>query len=347
MSSSYYDMSAQENFSKARKKAVFSRILNLLTPSKYDLLSLEEVKKLLSPKIESYRGIKTVPIEMIVGSEGRYQDFNKTFLPRREHLKQRWTNIDKLHLQNVTLPPVQLYEVGGVYFVRDGNHRVSVARTQGMEMIDAEVVSLDSSIEISPDMDRKDLRRAVIEYERQRFEEKTSFSSVIPDYQLNFTATGRYNEVLYHILEHKYFINEGYEEELPLSAAIFSWFENVFKPIQSIILEYGLLSSFPDRTEGDLYVWIVKHWHHLKHKYGDEVTVLQAAQDVVRGRGMNLMQRIRYFLRKIFNYRRHVEETVIEDSEDSVMAENLLERSDETSNYDGTDEPTDDQANQT
>ncbi len=298
MSSDYYDMSSQENFSKARKKAMFSRILNILRPSKFDLLSLEEVKKLLSPKIESYKGLETVEIDLIVGSEGRYQDFNKTFLPRHEHLKNRWTNIDKLHLQNINLPPVQLYEVGGVYFVRDGNHRVSVARTQGIEMIDAEVVSLDSSISITPDMDRIELRDAVIEYERLQFEEKTNFSSVIPDYRLSFTATGRYNEVLYHILEHKYFINQGYEEELPLSSALFSWFENVFTPILAIVREYNLLNSFPDRTEGDLYVWIVKHWHYLKEKYGHEVTILQAAQDVVKRRGLNLIQRIRYFFRK-------------------------------------------------
>jgi hypothetical protein len=311
MGNSYFEMSAQDDFSKARKKAIFSRIVNLLRPSKYDLLSLEEVKKLLSPKTEMYRGLKPVPIDHIVGSEGRYQDFNKTFLPRREHLKQRWTNIDKLHMQQVTLPPVQLYEVGGVYFVRDGNHRVSVARSQGVEMIDAEVVSLDSTVEITPDMDRIELRNAVIEYERSAFEEKTKFSSIVPDYDLTFTSTGRYNEVLFHILEHKYFINQGFEDELPLSSAIFSWFENVFVPIRSIIREYGLMNSFPDRTEGDLYVWIVKHWHYLKEKYGQQVTMLQAAQDVVRGRGMKFGDRVRYFFRKLIKGR-----SVVDDEEE-------------------------------
>lgn len=299
MSNSYIDISAQQNFTKARKKAVFSRIINLLSPSKYDLLSLEEVKKLLSPRIETYKGLKVVPIDLIVGSEGRYQDFNRTFLPRREHLKKRWMNIDKLHTRNINLPPVQLYEVGGVYFVRDGNHRVSVARSQGVEMVDAEVVSLDSSISITPDMGRVELRDAVIAYEKIRFEEKTGFSQAVPDYDLNFTATGRYNETLYHILEHKYFINQGYDEELPLSSAVFSWFENVYSPILAIIREHAIMASFPDRTEGDLYVWIVKHWHYLKEKYGSQVSILQAAQDIVQGKGLTLMERIRYFFRKI------------------------------------------------
>ncbi|AHC15028.1 transcriptional regulator [Salinispira pacifica] len=300
MSNSFLDISSRENFTKARKKAFFKRVMSLLQPNKYDLLSLEEVRKLLSPSSESYQGLKAVPIDHIVGSEGRYQDFNKEFLPKRDHLRPRWMNIDKLHLQNVNLPPIQLYEVGGVYFVRDGNHRVSVARSQGIEMIDAEIVSLDSMIEITPEMGKQELREAVIEFEKKSFQEKTGFPGIVPDYDLDFTATGRFNEVLFHILEHKYYINQEFEEELPLSSAVFSWFENVYTPILQVIREYGLLSSFPDRTEGDLYVWIVKHWHNLKSKYGQHVSILEAAEDVVKTKGMDLGERIRYFFQKIF-----------------------------------------------
>ena len=288
MQNNYLDIHSQENFNRARKKAFVQRIAHFLKPHKYNLLSLEEVKTLLRPRRETYRGIKAVSIDLIVGSEGRYRDFNREFLPRHNHLRPRWQNIDKLQLRNVILPPIQLYEVGGVYFVRDGNHRVSVSRSQGGEMIDAEVVSLDSFVSLSPDMDKNELKRAVINYEQRRFEEKTRFSSIIPEYSLKFTCTGRYNEVLFHILEHKYSISQDHKEELPLSSAVSSWFNTVYLPVLKVIKEYALLTHFPSRTEGDLYVWISKQWHLLKEQYGDDVEILRAAEDVVQKEGMKL-----------------------------------------------------------
>ena len=300
MADNYLNAYAEENFHRARKKAFIRQIASFLRPQKYELLSLEEVEKLLSPQKEVYRGVKPVSINLIVGSEGRYKDFSKEFLPRHDHLRPRWLNIDKLHLQNTILPPIQLYEIGGVYFVRDGNHRVSVARSQGVEMIDAEVVSLESIVSITPDMDKTELKQAVINYERQRFEEKTHFSSIVPDYSLKFTCTGRYNEVLFHILDHKYYINQNYNDELPLSSAVFSWFENVYMPILTVIREYGLLAQFPDRTEGDLYVWISKQWHLLKEKYGAAVDIREAAEDIAQEKGMKPAQRLGYLFRKLF-----------------------------------------------
>ncbi|MGI9255901.1 MAG: transcriptional regulator, partial [Salinispira sp.] len=197
-------------------------------------------------------------------------------------------------------PPIQLYEIGGVYFVRDGNHRVSVARSQGVEMIDAEVIQLNSIITITPKMDKIELMEAVIGYEKERFEQKTKFSTLISDYSLNFTSTGRYNEVLFHILEHKYYLNEDYDYELSLDIAVISWFNNVYMPIIEVIKNYNLLIHFPDRTEGDLYVWIAKHWHTLKEKYGENIEIHQAASDIVQSKGMKPLQVMRYYLRKIF-----------------------------------------------
>ena len=299
MSLDYLTVSSQEDFDRARKKEFIQRIGNILKPHAYELLSLAAVKKILSPTKETYQGMKVVPINLIVGSEGRYRDFNKAFLPRHDHLRPRWSNIDKLHLQNIILPPVQLYEIGGVYFVRDGNHRISVARSQGGEMVDAEVISLDSSVNITPDMSKDTLKQAVINYEYKIFDTKTQFSSIVPDYSLKFTSTGRYTEVLFHILEHKYYINQGYKEEFSLSSAVFSWFNTVYQPILNVIRKYNLLTHFPDRTEGDLYVWISKHWHYLKEKDGDEVEITQAAQDIVQAKGMSLKQRMRYFFLKM------------------------------------------------
>jgi len=131
MSEKAYDYIARQDFGKLRKKEIIARILSLLKAQKDEMLSLGDVRSLLKPESEYYRGMQAVPIERIVGSEGRYNDFNRAFLPRHDKLMMRWTRVDVAHYRNVILPPIKLFEIGGVYFVRDGNHRVSVAKAQG------------------------------------------------------------------------------------------------------------------------------------------------------------------------------------------------------------------------
>ncbi|MBN1836898.1 MAG: transcriptional regulator [Spirochaetales bacterium] len=273
------DARAKEDFNRARTKETVGRLLSLLSNERDRLLSLSEVRALLRPSTEVYRGMRTVPIAQIVGSEGRYQDFNRYFLPRHSHLRRRWESVDKAHHRQITLPAVTLYEIGGVYFVRDGNHRVSVARLQGVEFIDAEVISLGSRIELSPDMSVEDLRRGVIALEEQAFLEETRLDRLYPGVRLQFTATGRYDEIVRHVDGHKYFINLAQREEISFERALRSWYENVYRPVVKVIEEGGLLAAFPGRTVSDLYVWIVRHWDELKGKYGQSYPLEEAAAD--------------------------------------------------------------------
>ena len=273
------DQLASDDFNRARTHEIISRILSSARPSNQELLSLNEVKEVLKPKTETYRGMQTVPIEKIVGSEGRYQDFNRGFLPKREHLRGRWTSIDKAYHKDVILPPIRLYEIGGVYFVRDGNHRVSVAKAQGMFAIDAEVTSLNSEVRLPDTMTRENLRRAVLRYEREQFLAETRFEELVPEEQILFTEPGRYEEVTQHIHGHKYYINQDRKEEIPWHQAVRSWYQHVYRPIVEVLQRERLLSSFPGRTHSDLYVWIVKHWHFLKAECDPAYAVEEAAVD--------------------------------------------------------------------
>lgn len=293
MSSSFIRHEANDDFSKARSRETIQKILNLLNPGRHEMLSLREVREVLRPRSESYRGLQVVPLDRIVGSEGRYADFNREFLPRHEHLRKRWTRVDEAHLTQVNLPPIRLYEIGGVYFVRDGNHRVSVARSQGGRSIDAEVVSLDSAIELDPDLTRDKLKQAVIGYEKKQFYRRTRWDKIFPDYDLEFTATGRYDEVLHHIYGHKYYVNMNYQEEIPFEAAMRSWYANVFMPIIREIREQKLPGRFPGRTEADLYVWLVKHWDELKRRYGEGFSLSRAAEDLSVKYGRSIWERVR------------------------------------------------------
>jgi hypothetical protein len=174
----------------------------------------------------------------------------------------------------------------GVFFVRDGNHRVSVAKAQNVEFIDAGVISLASDINLSPGMTTDQLREAIITSEKNAFYDSTQFGELTGDMSLSFSTPGRYDVIYNHILVHKYFLNESQEEEIPFSEALVSWYKNVYSPTIAIIREQWLLTHFPDRTEGDLYVWIVKHWDFLKKRYG-HYSLAEAAGDFSRKYGQS------------------------------------------------------------
>ena len=212
---------AESDFYKARSKAISASIFGMLRPSMSDLMPFDQAKELLKPRAETYRGVTAVPIDRIVGSEGRYRDFNRFFFPKKEHLKARWTTIDELQYKDVSLPPVVLYEMGGVFFVRDGNHRVSVARAKKQEFIDAEVISLHSEIQLDPEMTIEDIKKAVIEYEKKQFYRETNYPNIVGADDLNFSEPGRFDSIKEHVLVHKYFLNQHLPEEIPFHIVLF------------------------------------------------------------------------------------------------------------------------------
>jgi len=286
---------AREDFNKARLRQIFDGIFTILSPEKNELLSFYDVKPILKPKSETLRGKMTIPIEQIVGSEGRYQDFNKAFLPRTDNLRGRWESVDRAHLSYVTLPPIKLYKIGNAFFVKDGNHRVSVAKTQGVEYIDAEVTELSSEISVTPETTRAALTRNIIEYEKEQFIKNTGFDGFMDMKDLDFSEPGRFQEILNHILGHKYFLNQTSEKELSLEECALSWYSYIYLPITALIEREGLLARFPGRSKGDLYLWTVKHWDDLKRKRGNKVPFRAAARDFADTYGRGFLRRLRDF----------------------------------------------------
>jgi len=129
------------DFSRARRKNALRRAMaRLQNGSASDgLPCFEEFKKKLGAvgRGRVRLGQRVVRSTDIVGSVGRCSDFDRGFLPVRASLRARWKRIDRAFHRGEELPPVSLYKVGDSYFVEDGNHRVSVARYHGVEMIDA------------------------------------------------------------------------------------------------------------------------------------------------------------------------------------------------------------------
>jgi hypothetical protein len=296
----FIDQQARDDFNKARGRATIGKILNYLTPERQQLLSLQDVKSLVKPRSESYKGMKVVPLDRIIGSEGRYNDFNKAFLPKYEYIRNRWQSIDRAHISDVILPPIKLYEIGGVYFVRDGNHRVSVARHQGGYAIDAEVTSIGTEISIDPKMNIQDLKKAVVAYEKRKVFERSELGKIINPAELDFTEPGRYYELLRHIKGHKYFINLEEEEEIPFVEAGKSWYRTLYQPIIKVIRHNKIYRRFPGRTPSDLYMWIIKHWHELKEQYGNEFPMEEAARHYASTFGRTPLQKLLDYLRRLY-----------------------------------------------
>lgn len=301
--SPYVVTQAETDFSKARHKAWIQSLKSVVNREASQLLSFHDVKSLLKPGNEKYLGMKAVPIEDITGSEDRYQDFSRHFFPKREHLRHRWMSIDKAHLTDIILPPIKLLKLGDMYFVRDGNHRVSVARSQGVMTIDAEVIELTAEIEVRKSATREEILRSVIEYERRSVLEQTDLERIIPVEMVEFTAPGRWYEILNQIEGHKYFINMESEKEIPFDVAARSWYNTLYLPIVEIIRNENLISKFPGRTEADLYLWIIKHWHSLKENIGPDYPLDQAATEYAAVHGKSLNSRISSLIKRLFRIR--------------------------------------------
>lgn len=142
-SSALYRIIARVDFDVAFRKGFWRSIFSWLTKSDNKLLPFDEAKKRYRFRGQHSIGLKEVLLENVVGSVGRYHDFDKAFLPRQKFTQSRWMSIDEAYLKDISLPAIEIYKIRSDYFVKDGNHRVSVARERGQKFIDAHIVELE------------------------------------------------------------------------------------------------------------------------------------------------------------------------------------------------------------
>ena len=122
---------------RARLRALGARIRRKHTSNR--LLSFDDLRRELVANNRLHRGTRVVEVDEILGSVGRWDEFDRSFLPARASVGQRWKRIDRAFQRGEDLPPVELYKVGEAYFVVDGHHRVSVARYHDVPTVEASV----------------------------------------------------------------------------------------------------------------------------------------------------------------------------------------------------------------
>jgi hypothetical protein len=263
----------QSDFSRARAKAFLNRVRSMVLGRPTELLSYEEVKTSLHIGGPIYRGVQTVRVEDIVGSLNRYHDFDRAFLPVEDRIASRWQNIDLAFYKDIGLPPVMLYKVGQIYFVVDGHHRVSVAREQGQEFIEAEVRECATKVNITPDLKPEDL---VILGEKVDFLDRTRLDQLRPQSKIRLTITGGFDRMTEHIAVHRYFMGLDLKRNISDEEAVMHWYDNVYMPIIKVVRQSKILRDFPGKTEGDLYLWVLDHQRYLAQAEGQS---LQAPEE--------------------------------------------------------------------
>jgi len=140
------------DFTRARRRAhlraAVARIKGEHTSNR--LLSFDNVRRELVANNRRYRGTRVVEVDEIVGSVGRWRDFDRSFLPARASVGKRWKHIDRAFQRGEDLPPVELYKIGDAYFVVDGHHRVSVARYHAVPTVEAAVAEFHPKLPAAP-----------------------------------------------------------------------------------------------------------------------------------------------------------------------------------------------------
>jgi hypothetical protein len=287
-----------EDFERARRKAFWRRLAASVLRRHNGLLPFEETRRRLRAHPQHGGGLmRTVPIDQIVGSAGRYHDFDRAFLPRQTTTRSRWQRIDRAYYEDVALPPIELYQLGETFFVKDGNHRVSVAREQGQLEIDAYVVELHVPVPISG---LEELEAWIRKHEALDFMDRTRLLELRPEACIELTLAGQYEKLLQHIEVHRWFLGTEQNRCVAWSEAVTSWYDCVYGEIVNAVRESGILRDFPGRTEADLYLWLIEHRWYLQQagQWEAERPLQEMARQYAAAYSPRLLRRLARILRR-------------------------------------------------
>jgi len=261
LSSQLKQIEAIQEFDRLRERAILTELVSFITRSEVGLLPFDMVREKLHIREVGERGLRDIPLDKIVGSVGRYNDFTRHFLPRTSSIRERWAKVRSLAEDLQGWPPIEVYQVGDVYFVKDGNHRVSVAMEMGLKTIQAYVTECASPVPLDSTDTAADL---ILKADRADFLARTELDRLRPGHNIAVTLPGRYQVLLADIVAHQYALEQRTGTQVSWEEATISWYDTVYQPAARLIEEKGLLREFPYRTAADLYTWIIEYRLELR-----------------------------------------------------------------------------------
>lgn len=202
------------------------------------------------------RGVATVPLDKIKGSVGRYTDFDQQFRLKGADNEERLASLTQAMQAGHSIPPISLYQIKDNYYIVDGHHRVTAAKSLKQSHIQAKI------LELLPSNETVENR---LYLEKIDFRDKVGIPKVV-----DFTEPGQSEFLLEQIVMHQDFLTDKNRKEASLQEAGSDWYRTIYLPLRTLIKNSGLLRSFPDRTMDDLYLYISTHQWQKKseRRYG-------------------------------------------------------------------------------
>lgn len=255
MENNFLASRASEDFDRSYRGRFWRKLNAWLTGKSNELLPYDVVREQIPFDGQHDLGMHTIPVNKIIGSVGRYRDFDRAFFPTQETTSARWINIRKAHYHAIELPPIDVYKIGEVYFVRDGNHRVSVARERKQAYIEAHVIEINIPIPITTETKVDDLVR---QHAYAEFMQKTGLSKLGEPVDLELSVVGDYGRLFHHIDAHQYYLGLDGQKVSYKETAV-SWYRTVYQPMLDTIAEHDLQKKFPDKTLTDMYLFVSEY----------------------------------------------------------------------------------------
>jgi hypothetical protein len=263
------DFDAQNDFMRARRHAGASRLAARLRGEPDDVrmvLPYEEVVDALGFVSEHRAGSAVVALDAIVGSVGRAREFDRSFRPTSGRVRSRWEHIAAMVRRGESLPPVDLVRIGEIYFVRDGHHRVSVARALGRRDIDAYVtevvtrVGAERTITLA-DLPLKSLERVF--FERVPLPDHSRAEIVVAD-------PYDYARLAEAVEAWGFRTMQDRGEPIGRRDTAYQWLEEEYRPVVAMLREADLIG---DRTETEAYLRVSAERYRLlrTHRWDEEV----------------------------------------------------------------------------
>ncbi len=273
---------ALRDFHQARKQAVMQQILSRLRGDADTLLCFDEVRKQLRTTGETIKhGQQEIPLEKIIGSVARYDDFTRSFFPKKDTDEERWAEVKAAVNDMVGMPPIDVYQLGDAYFVQDGNHRVSIARQLNSKTISAYVTEIKTRVPLTADDDPNEI---ICKSYYANFLERTNLDKLRSNVDLLMTFCGQYPVLLdqieaeFSLLKRK---SERLDEASLWEQAVGAWYDHVYLPVVHIIRELGVLHRFPERTEADMYVLLSEREIELEQELGWQIEIETGVTDLI------------------------------------------------------------------